>query len=88
MENNVITQEMVDCLNKELLKMDCHFKYILVDKVCIAREIIDNNNYVTRAIICCTEKFQNWLTKFFKDNYNISLTHGSSGTISFIKDMT
>lgn len=80
----VFTQEMVDNLNKELLNKGCHFEYILVDSTCIAREILDDSGFVCRSIISCTKEFQDWIVNFFKQNYDIPITHGSSGTISFI----
>ena len=85
MAKNIITEEIVNALNKELVKKGCGFEYILADNgsysPTIRRVVVDRNGFVDSCIINCTKAFYEWFENWFKNNYNIELTYNNTGEI-------
>ena len=82
-------QEMVDTINNSLQLLDCSFRYVLV-KEDLSGNILSNPHieivplsikFIENYIFNLSKSYYEWLEKFCKDNFDITLSYNNSKNV-------
>ena len=82
----VITKDILDDFNNELIAQGCSFKYVFMNNdesnPSIMR-VMKTDKFVDNAIINVTDEFYAFMDNFFMSNYGIKICYNNTGSISW-----